>query len=136
MAQRFVYDFLLKSEKEIWDFPITRDLRKSCKLARQKKRIEDEKKDAEEQCSEQNLKRKMKNEEIQQIKKTKLDLEDTITSLKNSLVTEALASEGATGKDHATRAASFAKSLVEKEKTKKELDEIQEKLEKEFAAML
>ena len=30
----------------------------------------------------------------------------------------------------------FAKSLVEKDKTKKDLGEIQEKLENEFAAML
>ena len=78
----------------------------------------------------------MKNEEIQKIKKTKLGLEDTITSLKNSLVAEAIASDGANKKDHATRAASFAKSMVEKEQTMKELGKIQEKLEKDFAAML
>ena len=39
VAQRFVYVFLDKSGKEIWDFPITKDIRKSCNLAYQKAKV-------------------------------------------------------------------------------------------------
>ena len=38
ISQRLVYDHLLQSEKEVWEFPITPELRKSHKFAYQKKR--------------------------------------------------------------------------------------------------
>ena len=38
VSQRLVYNCLLKSEKEVWEFPVTPGLRKSCKLAHQKKK--------------------------------------------------------------------------------------------------
>ena len=38
ISQRLVYDQLLQIEKEVWEFPITPELRKSCKLAYQKKK--------------------------------------------------------------------------------------------------
>ena len=37
LSQRLVYNHLLQSEKEVWEFPITPELRKSFKLAYQKK---------------------------------------------------------------------------------------------------
>ena len=37
LSQRLVYDHLVQREKEVWEFPITPKLRKSCKLAYQKK---------------------------------------------------------------------------------------------------
>ena len=88
--------------------------------------------------SKRNLKRKSKDDEIQQVKRQKINLEETIETLKQNLVSEAIASDGATKKDrdHATKAASFAKTLVEKEKTYKELCGIQEKLEVEYAALM
>ena len=42
--QWLVYDYLLQSEKEVWEFPITPELRKSCKLAYQKQRLDNKKK--------------------------------------------------------------------------------------------
>ena len=44
ISQRLVYDHVLKSEKEVWEFPITPELKKSCELAYQKKRLDDQKK--------------------------------------------------------------------------------------------
>ena len=44
MSQILVYDCLLKGEKEVWEFPITPDLRKSCKLDHEKKRPDDQEK--------------------------------------------------------------------------------------------
>ena len=45
ISQQLVYDHLLQSEKEVWEFPITPELRKGCKLAYQKKRLDDQKKE-------------------------------------------------------------------------------------------
>ena len=61
ISQRLVYDHLLQSEKEVWEFPITPELRKSCKLAYQKKKeawVE----------SEKDLKRKHMTDEIENVK--------------------------------------------------------------------
>ena len=45
--QRLVCHHLLGGEKEVWEFPITPELRKSCKLAYQKKAKRPEKKKLE-----------------------------------------------------------------------------------------
>ena len=44
ISQRLVYDHLLQSKKEVWESPITPELKKSCELAYQKKRLDDQKK--------------------------------------------------------------------------------------------
>ena len=44
ISQQLVYENLLQNEKEVWEFPITPDLRKSCKLAYQRKRLDNQKK--------------------------------------------------------------------------------------------
>ena len=44
IRQRLVYNCLLKSEKEVQEFPIIPELKKSCKLTHQKKRLDDQKK--------------------------------------------------------------------------------------------
>ena len=38
ISQRLVYDHLKQSEIEVWQFPITPELRKNCKLAYEKKK--------------------------------------------------------------------------------------------------
>ena len=44
ISQRLVYDHLIQREKEVCEFPITPELRKSCKLTYQKKRLDDQEK--------------------------------------------------------------------------------------------
>ena len=44
ISQRLVYDHLKQSEKEVWEFSITPELRKNCKLAYQEKRLDNQKK--------------------------------------------------------------------------------------------
>ena len=44
ISQRLVYDHLLQSEKEFLEFSITPEIRKNCKLAYQKERLDDQKK--------------------------------------------------------------------------------------------
>ena len=64
-------------------------------------------------------------------------MEKTIQSLKQSLCDEAIAPDqnSKDGRDHATKAASFAKTLKE-EKKYKELSECETKVQDEYKAML
>ena len=54
-------------------------------------------------------------DEIQEVKKQKMNLEETIKTLRQGLVNEAIASDG--DRSHISKTTSFAKTLVEKEKT-------------------
>ena len=54
----------------------------------------------------------------------------SVETLRKNLVSEAIASDG--NRDHAMKAASFAKALIEKESTLKDLNMALEKLEEEF----
>lgn len=58
-------------------------------------------------------------DEIQEIEKHKIDLEGTMNALRQSLINEAMVSD--TGHSHVVKAASFAKTLIEKEKTLEDL---------------
>ena len=68
--------------------------------------------------------------EIENVKKQKMAVEKSEETLYENLVSEAIASDG--NRDHAVKAASFAKTLVEKESMLKELNMTFEKLEEEF----
>jgi len=70
------------------------------------------------------------------MKKQKLDLAQTIETLKKSLCDEAILSAQQNGREHATKAASFAKTLKEKEILYDELCGFEEKLEIEYKALL
>ena len=67
ISQRLVYDHLLQSEKEVWEFPFTPELRKNCKLAHQKKSLDDQKKKEARVESERDLKRKHMTDEIENV---------------------------------------------------------------------
>ena len=77
------------------------------------------------------MKRKAKWEEIDNLKKRKVDVEKAIVTLKDSLAKEAIASGTCGNKisEHATKAATFAKDMVEKEGTLKDLCVYEKKLE-------
>ena len=75
------------------------------------------------------LMRKLKRDEIEQIKKQNVHLEETIETLRKDIVKEAIASDKKQDLSHAT------KTLVEKEKTYKEIRGIQEKLEDELSRL-
>ena len=68
--------------------------------------------------------------ETENVKKQKMAVEKSVETLYENLVSEAIASDG--NRDHAVKAASFAKTLVEKESMLKELNMTFEKLEEEF----
>ena len=133
ISQRLVYDYLMKNEKEIWDFPITPDLRKSCKLAYQKKRLHDQQTKEARVENEKSLKRKHMKDEIETVKRQKVALEQSVKTLRENLICEAIAGDGS--QTHAVKAASFAKTLVEKESTLKDLNIALEKLEDKFKVL-
>ena len=120
ISQRFVYDRLVQSGKEVWEFPITPELRKSCKLAYQRKRLDDQKKKGSLVETKIGVKRKNKKDEIDDVKRQKLAVEKNIPTLRDNLITEAIAADG--NKESVVKAASFAKTLKEKENTAKNLN--------------
>ena len=130
ISQQLVYDHLLQSEKEVWEFPTTPELREGCKLAYQKKRLDDQKKREARVESEKDLKRKHMKDEIENVKRQKMAVEKSVETLPKNLVSEATASDG--NQDHAVKAASFAKTLGEKESILKDLNMALEKLEEDF----
>ena len=130
ISQRLVYDHLKQSEKEVWEFPITPELRKNCKLAYQKKRLDNQKKKVARVESEKDLQRKHMTDEIENVKRQKMAVEQSVETLRKHFFSEAIASDD--NRDHAVKAASFAKTLVEKESMLKELNMTLEKLEEEF----
>ena len=58
IAQRLVYDVLKNAGTDAGDFPITKELRKSCKKARQREKLDQEKNKGDAQKTERELKRK------------------------------------------------------------------------------
>ena len=131
-----IYD-VIKKTSDVADFPITKELRSSCRRARAKMALDASKKETETKKSEGELKRKAKQEEISELKRRKVELESALVTLKESLAKEAIAS-GTCGnkiREHATKAAAFAKEMVQKEGTLKELSEYQNKLEQEYKTM-
>ena len=67
-SQRLVYDAIHDGNAKLTDFQITPALRKSCLLSHQQNKMELEKKAEEKQRSSTDLKRKMKHDEISNVK--------------------------------------------------------------------
>lgn len=83
-----MYDYLNKSEKEILDFPITPDVRKSCRLTYQKKRLHDKETKEAQLENEKCLKRRHMKDEIETVKRQKVALEKSVKTLCDNLVSE------------------------------------------------
>ena len=81
------------------------------------------------QKSEKELNRKLK--EVKEMKRQKLDVEQTIETLKKSLCKETIALAQQNGRHHATKAASFAKTLKQKDVLYHE-----ERLQNEYKTLL
>ena len=135
IAQRIIHDKIASEGGKISEFDISPDLRKSCMLASQ--HYKQDLKDQREQkiSSEKSLKRKAKSDELENLKRRKADLQNTIKKLWNSFESETLKADKEQKVDRFTKAASFLKSVLEKEKTLKDIDNAQENIEKELKNM-
>ena len=69
-------------------------------------------------------------DEIENVKWQKMAVEKSVETLCKNFVSEAIGSDG--NRDHAVKAASFSKTLVEKESKLKDLNMALDKLEEEF----
>ena len=81
------------------------------------------------------MKRKFKMDEITTIKRQKMLIQCSIEVLKEGVFTETLASDEKQDLSRTVKAASFYRSLKDKEKTLKEYDDIILNLEKEYKAI-
>ena len=90
ISQRLIYDSVQSSGIALHEFEVTPELRRSCRLASQRYRQELENTKQEKESTTQELKRKNKAEEIEQVKKQKLNIQNSIASLRDGLEQETL----------------------------------------------
>ena len=116
---------------KVSDFPISTEMRKSCSLSHQRYQhsLEKNKKEAVE--SDLFLKRKAKDEEIQKVKQEILGIESYIKSLREEVFKQTLLADEKQDLLCAAKAASFCRTVKEKEETRKELVTALKKLEEE-----
>ena len=131
-SQRIVYDTLQHSDQKIHEIIITQDLRKHCLLAYQKYKIEMERITNENKQTEQTIKRKLQLDEIESVKKQKLNIEGCIDNLKEGIINETLAADQNQDLIATAGAASFCRTMQEKQTTLKEINSTLEKLEDEY----
>ena len=77
-----------------------------------------------------NLKGKLKQEEIQNVRKQKINVEDAINALRISVKSETLAADKEKDLIRLSMAAAFVNMISEKEETLKQLSDVEKKLEK------
>ena len=77
-----------------------------------------------------NLKGKLKQEEIQNVRKQKINVEDAINALRISVKSETLAADKEQDLIRLSMAAAFVNMISEKEETLKQLPDVEKKLEK------
>ena len=82
-----------------------------------------------------NRKRKLKQEEIQNVKKQKQNVEDAINALRKSVNCETLAADQEQNLTRVSKAAAIIRMISEKVKTLRELADAEKNLEKEFKSI-
>ena len=111
-CQRVVFDAL--QDKKIYEIEIDQQLRKSCQLSYQKYKAELERL-ANEDKTERDMKRKLKLDKIETVKRQKLNIQSSIDVLKEGIFTEALAADENQDLTLTAKAASFCRTMKEKE---------------------
>ena len=99
--------------------------------------LDKSRKEQEKLLSERDLKRKAKLDEINVLKKKKVEVSKSIDILKTSLTSAAIASgsAGNKGRENAVQAAAFATEMQAKEVLLEELHGAEKKLEDEYKAL-
>ena len=132
IAQRIIRDKIVSEGGKVSEFGISSDLRKSCMLASQSYKQNLKEQREHKVNSGKSLKFKTKCEELENLKRRKTDLENTIDSLHKSFESETLKADKEQNVQGFTKGASFLKSVIEKEKALKDLEQAQENVEKEL----
>ena len=94
IAQIVIYNAMNNANVDAGSFPITKEIRQSCKKTHQRKKLAQKSKKGDVQKSERERKRKLK-----EMKREKLDVEQTTGTLKKNLCEEAIVSTQQNGRD-------------------------------------
>ena len=82
-----------------------------------------------------NRKRKLKQEETENVKKQKQNVDDAINALRKSVNCETLAADQEQNSARVSKAAAIIRVISGKEKTLRELTDAEKKIEKEFKSI-
>ena len=82
-----------------------------------------------------NRKRKLKQEETENMKKQKQNVDDAINALRKSVNCETLAADQEQNSARVSKAAAIIRVISRKEKTLRELTDAEKKIEKEFKSI-
>ena len=82
-----------------------------------------------------NRKRKLKQEETENVKKQKQNVDDAINALRKSVNCETLAADQEQNSARVSKAAAIIRVISRKEKTLRELTDAEKKIEKEFKSI-
>ena len=135
VSQRLIHDKILSENVNVSTFQISSELRKSCMLASQRYKQDLEKQKMEKIAQGEGLKRKLKCEELENLKRKKKELETTITDMRKGVETETLKADKNQDLAAMSKAAAILRAVKEKEKTLAVLCSAQENVEKELKMM-
>ena len=90
IAQRVIYDAMNSADADAGSFPITKEMKQSRKKAYQRQKLDQASKKSDLQKSEKERKRKLKEEEVKQMKRQKPNVEQTIETLRKASVRKPL----------------------------------------------
>lgn len=133
ISQRTVYDYMLELDKPVHEIPLTNDLLKSCKLAHSRYTNALEMKKSKVVEEERSRKRKLKLEEIAEVKEKRIALESCIKSLEVDIESYSIAAEKENDMSLLTKANSFRGTVHSKKETLSTLDKAILKLEDELS---
>ena len=134
IAQRIVYDRLKSEGIKCHEFSITSQCRKSCKLAssRYKAKLSEDKESRS--SSDKNRKRKLKLDEIDIVKRSKVSIQASIDQLRLEMERETLEADQTESyaKEGLVKVASYVKMIIEKQKKLQSLEKTETFLEEEY----
>ena len=131
IAQRIVYDQLTATKQNVHTFKISNDLIKSCKAARSKYMLHlDEKR--HQAVGKKAEKRKLLNEEINDIKKRKIGVESCVASLNENIEKLSYKAEESNKMDFLVKANAFRRKVMEKKALIEQLDNAVLKLQQDM----
>jgi hypothetical protein len=132
ISQRIVYDHMTSLSIKVHEFTINSDLLKSCRMAHQRYTSELESKKDKTTKNEKERKRKLKLDEITDVKRRKDTLEACIISLSSDIDTYSIEAEYKNSMELLSKANAFRASVKEKKTTLDILHSTQTRLEDEL----
>ena len=90
IAERVIYDTINSANADASSFPISKEIRPTCKKAHHRKQLVQESKKSDMQKSEKEQMRQLKKEELKELQRQKLNVEQTTETLKKTYSEETI----------------------------------------------